>query len=62
MAGQLPPAARMLLLPAVACDMYLRALLAKNCNLLDPDLLGGRPFSPLAYQLRLKWHMLRGTY
>ena len=61
-AQELPPAARMLLLPAVGADMFLEALLAKKCNLLDPALLGGRPYSPLAYQLRLKWHVFRGTY
>lgn len=62
MAGQLPPAARMLMLPALSADMFLDALLAKDCNLLDKDILGGRPYSPLAYQLRLKWNILRGTY
>ncbi|GAB4819973.1 hypothetical protein N2152v2_007019 [Parachlorella kessleri] len=62
LAGQLPPTARQLLLPAVGADMYLQALLAKDCNLLDQDLLAGRAYSRLAYQLRLKWHQLRGSY
>ena len=62
LAGQLPPAARQLLLPAVGADMYLQSLLAKDCNLLDQDLLAGRGYSRLAYQLRLKWHQLRGSY
>lgn len=61
-AGELPKAARLLLLPAVGVDMYLDALLAKDCNLLDPALMGGRPYTPLAYQLRLKWAVLRGAY
>lgn len=59
---QLPPAARMLLLPAVSVGMFLDALLSKDCNLLDQSMLAGRAYSPISYQLRLKWNIMRGTY
>eukprot|EP00887_Chlorella_sp_A99_P000239 scaffold13.g239.t1 len=58
---ELPPQARLLLMPAVGCGMYLDALERKGHNLFDQAILRGG-FSPLAYQLRLKWALLRGRY
>ena len=58
---QLQGQAKNLLLPAVATDLYLRALEKQNFNVFAPELQGGG-FSPLWYQLQLKYKMLRGQY
>lgn len=58
MAAQLPPDARLLLLPAVAADLYLRALQRRRFDLFSPDLRSGG-FSPLWHQLVTKYRMLR---
>lgn len=60
--GSLPSPGRMLLLPAVGAGMFLDALLSRGCNLLDQDILAGRAYTPLQYQLKLRWNLFRGTY
>ena len=60
MAAQLPPDARLLLLPAVAADLYLQALQRRGFDVFSPDLLNGG-FSPLWHQLVTKYRMLRRT-
>jgi NADH dehydrogenase [ubiquinone] 1 alpha subcomplex assembly factor 6 len=61
-AGDVPAAGRALMLPAVAAGMYLSALQRCDFDPFDARLQRGGGFSPLAYQLRLKWHLLRGTF
>ena len=61
MQEQLPPSARLLLMPAVGTGMYLRTLEVKGFNLFDQKMLRGG-YSPLAYQLRLKWALLRQRF
>ena len=61
MAPELHKQARTLLLPAVATDLYLKALEKQNFNVFAPELQSGG-FSPLWYQLQLKYKMLRGQY
>ncbi|KAL4420852.1 hypothetical protein ABPG75_010508 [Micractinium tetrahymenae] len=57
-----PPAARPLFAPGVAAGMYLAALEKAGFNLFDPAMLRkGGAVPLLAYQLRLKWALLRGT-
>ena len=58
---QLQGQAKNLLLPAVATDLDLRALEKQNFNVFAPELQSGG-FSPLWYQLQLKYKMLRGQY
>ena len=58
---QLQKQARTLLLPAVAADLYLQGLEKQNFNVFAPELQGGG-FSPLWYQLQLKYRMLRGLF
>lgn len=60
--GDAPRAARMLCAPGVAAGMYLSALEKAGFNLFDPAMLRkGGAVPPLAYQLRLKWALLRGS-
>jgi NADH dehydrogenase [ubiquinone] 1 alpha subcomplex assembly factor 6 len=59
--GEGPPAARPLFAPAVATGLYLDALEKCGFNLFDQRMLRGA-FTPLAYQLHLKWAQLRGKY
>ena len=61
-AGGVPAGARALMLPALGADLYLRALEERGFDLFDPALQRGGGFSPLWYQLRLKYHLLRGTF
>lgn len=58
---QLQGQAKNLLLPAVATDLYLQALEKQNFNVFAPELQSGG-FSPMWYQLQLKYMMLRGHY
>ena len=58
---RIPTEARQLLLPAVACDMYLNALEKHHFDVLAPALHQGA-VSPLAYLFRVKYHQLRRTY
>lgn len=58
---QLHRQASSLLLPAVATDLYLKALEKQNFNVFAPELQNGG-FSPLWYQLQLKYKMLRGQF
>lgn len=59
---ELPLAARQLMLSSVACEAYLNALEGSNFDMFDSKLVTNGGFSPLGHQLRLKWHMLKGTY
>lgn len=61
LAAEAEPAARPLFAPAVATGLYLDALEQSGFNLFDQRMLKGAP-SPLAYQLRLKWALLRNKY
>lgn len=61
LAGKVPPEARPLLLPAVACEHYLRALERSNFDLFEPRLLRGGA-SPLWHALSIKYHLLRRSY
>ena len=58
---QLQKQAKPLLLPAVATDLYLSALEKQNFNVFAPQLQSGG-FSPLWYQLQLKYNMFRGKF
>ena len=48
-------------MPGVGAGMYLEALEKKGYHLFDQAMLRGG-YSPLAYQLRLKWALLRGRF
>ena len=61
LAPQLQKQAKTLLLPAVSTDLYLKALEKQNFNVFAPELKDGG-FSPLWYQLQLKYKMLRGQF
>ena len=61
MQAKMPPAARPLLLSSVACNLYLQALESSDFNLFSPALQKGG-YSPLRYQLQIKWHVMRGKY
>ena len=58
---ELQSQASTLLLPAVATDLYLKALEKQNFNVFAPELQCGG-FSPLWYQLQLKYKMLRSQF
>ena len=58
---KVPAEARPLLLPAVACGLYLDALQRAGFDPFAPALQRGG-FSPLWYQLAVKWRLLRGDY
>lgn len=57
-----PTGARQLLLPTVSCEMYLSALEAAEFDPLHLSLTNSPGYSPLSYQLQLKYTMLRGKY
>ncbi|KAK9803446.1 hypothetical protein WJX73_001804 [Symbiochloris irregularis] len=59
--SKLPAEAVAMMMPAVTADLYLRALEKHQFNIFTPALANGG-FSPLWYQLRLKYCMLRKTY
>ena len=58
---KVPAQARPLLLPAVACGLYLDALQRFGFDPFAPALQRGG-FSPLWHQLAVKWRLLRGAY
>lgn len=58
---KVPAEARPLLLPAVACGLYLDALQRAGFDPFAPALQRGG-FSPLWHQLAVKWRLLRGEY
>ena len=58
---KVPAEARPLLLPAVACGLYLHALQRAGFNPFAPALQRGG-FSPLWHQLAVKWRLLRSAY
>eukprot|EP00200_Dunaliella_tertiolecta_P012209 CAMPEP_0202371806 /NCGR_PEP_ID=MMETSP1127-20130417/3143_1 /ASSEMBLY_ACC=CAM_ASM_000462 /TAXON_ID=3047 /ORGANISM="Dunaliella tertiolecta, Strain CCMP1320" /LENGTH=360 /DNA_ID=CAMNT_0048968171 /DNA_START=84 /DNA_END=1166 /DNA_ORIENTATION=+ len=63
LAGRIPREAAPLMLMSVGCDSYLRALEACNFDPFHERLQGrGSPLSPLMHVLRVKMHLLRGTY
>lgn len=58
-----PAEARPVLLPAVAAQAALDGLRKANFDVFDPRLNRGVLGSPpLWFQLKLKWHSLRGKY
>jgi NADH dehydrogenase [ubiquinone] 1 alpha subcomplex assembly factor 6 len=60
--GDIPAAARPLMLPAVAAGLYLKALERHNFNAFAPELGRSGAFSPLWHQLLVKWNLMRSTY
>ena len=52
---------RCLMLPSVACGLYLAALERHDFDLFSPALQRGG-FAPLRYQLQIRWHLFRNTY
>ena len=60
--AKVPAAGRAAFLPAVACDQYLAALEAKDFVVFDGGLATGGGVPPLMHALKLKYHMLRGSY
>ena len=63
LAPRLPPGTSSLMLPSVACSSYLRALEACNFDPVHASLQGrGSPLAPLMHVLRVKYHLMRGTY
>jgi NADH dehydrogenase [ubiquinone] 1 alpha subcomplex assembly factor 6 len=61
MRDKVPAAGRRVLLQSVATEEYLTQLEAKNFNIFDPSLMS-RVASPMMHVLRLKYHMLRGSF
>jgi hypothetical protein len=61
MLDSVPAAARPLLLSSVACGLYLQALERHDFDLFSPALQKGG-FTPLWYQLQIKWQLMRGRY
>lgn len=61
LAADVPLTSRPLLLPALHTSLWLDRLAASGHDVFDPSLQGS-PVSPLGYQLRLKWAMLRHQY
>lgn len=63
LSSRLPRGAAAVLLPSLACEDYLTALEAANFDVFHPSLQPkGKGAAPLSYVLRIKWHMLRGTF
>ncbi|KAK9908552.1 hypothetical protein WJX75_009598 [Coccomyxa subellipsoidea] len=58
---QLPAEAKPLMLPAVAVDLYLKALEKNEFNAFAPQLQTGG-FTPLWHQLLVKYNLLLGNY
>lgn len=50
------------MLPAVHAELWLEYFAGHQYNVFTPASLTADPVSPLSYQLRLKWAMLRGRY
>ena len=61
MSSNVPSIARPLLLPSVACGLYLQALERHDFDLFSPALQKGG-FSPLWYQLQIKYSLVRQTF
>lgn len=59
---QVPEESRCLMLPAVHAELWLEYFAGHQYNVFTPASLTADPVSPLSYQLRLKWAMLRGRY
>ncbi|CAL5429705.1 unnamed protein product [Camellia sinensis] len=61
LAGTVPEEARPVLLPAVPAQVLLDSLRRAHFDVFDPRLVRGiLGIPPLWYQLKLKWHSLRG--
>lgn len=61
MQAKVPKEARALMLPAVACGLYLNALQDNAFDVFSQNMLKGA-FSPFWHQLQVKRHYLLGTY
>lgn len=61
MQGKLPKEARPLMLPSVACGLYLDALQDNAFNVFSQTMLKGA-YTPFWHQLQVKRHYLLGTY
>ena len=61
MIGSVATNGRRVLLPSVAASLYLAALERHDFDLFSGALQRGG-FSPLRYQLQIKWHLFRNTY
>lgn len=61
LSAQLPREARPLMLPAVAVDLYLTALEKHDFNVFAAQLQNGG-FTPLWYQVLVKYNLMLGKY
>ena len=61
MRQKLPKEARPLMLPSVACGLYLDALQQNAFDVFSQAMLKGA-YSPLWHQLQVKRHYVLGTY
>ncbi len=63
LASRLPRAAGSVMLPSLACEAYLKALEQADFDPFSPR-LQRRPgqAAELWHVLRVKWHLLRGTF
>ncbi len=61
MMGAVAPVVRGVMLSSVGCDLYLGALERNDFDLFSPALRSGG-FTPLRYQLQVKWNLFRNTY
>ncbi len=60
--GKLPSLARRMMLSSLPCEAVLKALEANNFDPFDPQIGKGARVSPLWHVLRVKWHLLYGTF
>ena len=58
---QLPAEAKPLMLPAVAADLYLKALEKQDFNVFATQLQNGG-FTPLWYQILVKYNLMLGKF
>ena len=58
---QLPAEAKPLMLPAVAADLYLKALEKQDFNVFATQLQNGG-FTPLWYQILVKYNLMLEKY
>ncbi|BDA44570.1 NADH dehydrogenase (ubiquinone) complex I, assembly factor [Coccomyxa sp. Obi] len=61
LSGQIPGEAKPLMLPAVAVDLYLAALEKHDFNVFATQLQSGG-FTPLWYQILVKYNLMLGKY
>lgn len=61
MQAKVPKQAKALMLPAVACGLYLDALQSNAFDVFSQGMLKGA-FSPFWHQLQVKRHYVLGTY